>query len=102
MIGTDASGGLPWYAMEAEFYTDAGIPVWDVLRMATSSTAEQLGIADRTGRIAPGLEADIVFLTDNPVEDIRAIGDVSTVINNGTAYTFEELTSGWKESPGDL
>lgn len=99
MIGTDASGGLPYYAMEAEFYTDAGIPVWDVLKLATSSTAEQLGIADRTGQIEPGLEADIVFLTGNPVEDISAIGKVDTVINNGAAYTFEELTSGWKESP---
>jgi len=99
MIGTDASGGLPYYAMEAGFYTQAGIPVWDVLKMATSSTAQHLGIADRTGRIEPGLEADIVFLSANPVEDISAIGAVHTVINNGNAYTFEQLTSDWDDAP---
>ncbi|WP_300378350.1 amidohydrolase family protein [Henriciella sp.] len=93
MIGTDASGGLPYYAMEAGFYVDAGIPVWDVLRMATSSTADQLGIGGRTGRIEPGLEADIVFLKANPVDRIDALGEVDTVLNNGTAYTFDDLTS---------
>jgi imidazolonepropionase-like amidohydrolase len=40
----------------------AGIPPWEVLRLATSGAAERLGMAERTGSIAPGLAADIVFL----------------------------------------
>ncbi|CAK0780031.1 N-acetylglucosamine-6-phosphate deacetylase [Azospirillaceae bacterium] len=42
------------------------IPLGDCLRMAAATPAEWLGIADRHGRIAPGLQADLVLLDDKP------------------------------------
>lgn len=91
MIGTDAGGGTPFYARELELHVEAGIPVWAVLRMATSDAADMMGIADRTGRIRPGLEADIVFLRADPSADVGAAEDVHAVLSNGRFYLASEL-----------
>ena len=69
----------------------AGIPAWEVLRMAGISTADILEISDRTGQIKPGLEADIVFLEANPLDDMRNIAKVHTTLSNGKAYAFRDL-----------
>ena len=91
MIGTDGFGGTPYFAMEMGFHVDAKIPAWDVLRMATHSAAEILGISDRTGQIKPGLEADIVFLRANPLDDMDNIAEVELTLNNGKAHRFDHL-----------
>jgi len=39
-----------------------GLPLDEAARMAATYPAECLGIADRRGRIAPGLAADLVAL----------------------------------------
>jgi imidazolonepropionase-like amidohydrolase len=90
-LGTDGTGGGPDYARELELHTQAGIPVWDVLAMATHLGAERLGIANRAGRIEPGREADIVFLGSNPINDIKNIRDVKEVIVNGVLHSADSL-----------
>ena len=91
MIGTDGFGGTPYMAMEMGFHVDAKIPAWDVLGMATYSAAEILGISERTGQIKSGLEADIVFLRANPLEDMDNIAEVELILTNGKAHRFEDL-----------
>jgi imidazolonepropionase-like amidohydrolase len=91
LVGTDSSGGAPFYAREPALHVQEGIPAWDVLELATSLAAHRLGVADRTGTIERGKEADIVFLKSNPLENIANIRDVDTVISNGRAYRFGEL-----------
>ena len=39
MIGTDGTGGGPIYARELYDMTEAGIPAWEVLRMATLTSS---------------------------------------------------------------
>jgi imidazolonepropionase-like amidohydrolase len=90
-IGTDGTGGGPSFVRELALHVQAGIPTWEVLRLATSGAAERLGMAERTGSIAPGLEADIVFLNANPLTNIENVGDVDTVVQNGRAYRAGEL-----------
>ena len=51
--------------------------------MATAKNADLLGIGRRTGRIAPGYEADVVFLDRDPVTDISNTMSVYAVLNNG-------------------
>lgn len=55
----------------------------EALRAATSDAAELLGVRARTGAIAPGLEADLVAVERNPLEDIGALADVLVVVSNG-------------------
>jgi len=90
-IGTDGTGGGPSFVRELALHVRAGIPPWEVLRLATSGAAERLGLAERTGSIAPGLEADIVFLNANPLVNIENVRDVDTVVQNGRAYRAREL-----------
>jgi imidazolonepropionase-like amidohydrolase len=90
-IGTDGTGGGPSFVREMTLNVEAGIPVWEVLRLATSGAAERLGMAERRGALAAGLEADIVFLNADPVENIANVGEVNTVVQNGRAYRAAEL-----------
>lgn len=92
IIGTDGHGGTPTYARELQLHVDAGIPIWDVLRLSTSLGAQRVGLGERTGRIAVGLEADVVFLSGNPLSDLGNVKRVDIVMTNGRAYSFEELT----------
>jgi imidazolonepropionase-like amidohydrolase len=63
--------------------TDCGIPPADAIKAATSVAAEAIGVANRTGSIRTGFEADLVVVDRNPLEDIRNIRDVIVVVNNG-------------------
>ncbi len=92
MIGTDGTGGGPFYARELGHFAEAGLPNWEVLRMATSGNARLMGLTD-TGRIAPGVEADVVFLRADPAEDVRNVGTVEATLSNGKLYRFGELVA---------
>ncbi|MCU0989121.1 MAG: amidohydrolase family protein, partial [Xanthomonadales bacterium] len=60
-----------------------GLSPFEALQAATVSSAELLGLGDRTGRIAPGYEADLILLPGNPLEDVLALQDVLLVVSNG-------------------
>jgi imidazolonepropionase-like amidohydrolase len=62
---------------------NVGIPPMDAIKAATAVSAECLGIEKRTGSIRAGLEADFVVVDRSPLDDIRNVGDVVIVINNG-------------------
>lgn len=55
----------------------------DVLRAATSEAADALGIANRTGRIAPGLSADFLVLDADPLSDLEALRSPEFVVFRG-------------------
>ncbi len=45
--------------------------------------AELAGIEDRTGSIQQGLEADLIVVDQNPLDNILSLQDVLMVVNNG-------------------
>jgi len=45
----------------------------DVLRMATGAAARALGIETVTGRITPGLAADVLVVDGDPLTDLAAL-----------------------------
>ncbi len=68
---------------ELEELVAAGMSPLEALRAATTVNADLFGIAARTGRVAAGLEADLIVLERNPLEDIRTVQDVLMVISDG-------------------
>jgi imidazolonepropionase-like amidohydrolase len=58
----------------------------DAIVAATSLNAESLGLEDRIGAIAPGLEADIIAVDGNPLTDITALRRVVFVMKGGKVF----------------
>jgi len=68
---------------ELELLVEAGIPPMEVIKIATRNGAQALGIEQDVGTIEVGKEADMVVLSDNPLEDISNTKKIEAVINNG-------------------
>lgn len=83
----DLGAGLAAFARYAELSPEA------VLRSATSEAALALGVGEETGRIAPGLSADLLVLEGNPLEDLAALRDPETVIFRGARWGREDRSS---------
>ena len=69
--------------MEVTNFVKLGMTPIDAIKSATIVGAQLLNIADQTGTIEIGKEADLIVVTQNPLEDIRTIQDVVFVMNNG-------------------
>jgi len=75
--------GTTRIAHEVMRFRALGLSPVEALATATSGAAELLGIAARTGRVAAGMEADLIVLEANPLEDPMALQDVLVVITDG-------------------
>ena len=62
---------------------EVGLPPMDAIKAGTSIAAESVGAEKRIGSIRAGYEADLVAVDRSPLVDIRHIGDVLLVVNNG-------------------
>lgn len=62
---------------------EIGMSPLEALQAATTTAAELLGVSDHTGRIAEGLEADLIVLERNPLEDVGVVQDVLLVVSDG-------------------
>jgi len=62
---------------------EIGMTPLEALQAATTTAAELLEVDDRTGHIAPGLQADLIVLERNPLEDIGVVQDVLMVVSDG-------------------
>lgn len=68
---------------ELEELVEVGLTPREALRAATVVAAELLGVEGRTGRIAAGLEADMIAVDRDPLRDIRAVQDPLLVVSDG-------------------
>jgi imidazolonepropionase-like amidohydrolase len=68
---------------ELELLVEAGIPPLEVIKIATRNGAQALGIEEDVGTIELGKQADMIILSDNPVDDISNTKKIEAVINNG-------------------
>lgn len=73
-------------AVEMEDMVEYGMKPLDVLRSATSVNADVFKIADRVGRIRPGLLADIVVVSGDPSVTMPDIRKVVCVMQDGVIY----------------
>jgi imidazolonepropionase-like amidohydrolase len=86
--GTDAVAGA--HGHEAEdmvcLVRQVGADPMRVLTLATSESAAAVGLADSVGAIATGMDADLVAVAGNPLEDITAVRRVRFVMKGGKVY----------------
>jgi imidazolonepropionase-like amidohydrolase len=61
----------------------AGVPVTGSLAAATAEGAQACGLGDRTGRLRPGLAADLIAVDGNALLDVTALRDVRLVVSRG-------------------
>jgi imidazolonepropionase-like amidohydrolase len=89
LFGTDV-GFVTDYdpALEYRLMDRAGLNFPEILAALTTAPATRYGFAQHKGRIAPGMDADLVVLGGDPAEDIAAFTDVRYAIRNGAiVYT---------------
>lgn len=91
VLGTDAVAGAHGRNAEEFIYRvkDGGDTPMGALMSGTSVAAESLGMADKIGSLAPGMEADLVAVEGNPLDDITAVRHVVFVMRNGRIYRNE-------------
>jgi imidazolonepropionase-like amidohydrolase len=76
---------------ELELLVEAGIPPLEVIKIATRNGAQALDIERDVGTIEPGKQADMIVLSENPLDDISNTKKIETVINNGQLIDRVEL-----------
>jgi len=84
LFGTDV-GFLPDSdpTREYELMVRAGLTPREILASLTTAPAARFHESSRRGRLAPGMDADIVVLGTDPAADARAFADVRRTIRHG-------------------
>lgn len=93
MTGTDGNGrGVGnSFAIEFRELGRAGLTPLQILQATTSQPARYLARTDRMGRIAPGMDADLLLLDADPLGSIEGLSSISLVMRNGHDFTSAEL-----------
>jgi cytosine/adenosine deaminase-related metal-dependent hydrolase len=68
-----------------------GFTPYEALTTATRNPARWLNLEDKLGVIAPGAQADLSFVTGDPLSDIRAAAAVEQVMIAGKLHTVDDL-----------
>jgi imidazolonepropionase-like amidohydrolase len=91
VAGTDK--GVPGVsvAREIELYVEAGLSPIDAIRAATAVPARVMGLGADSGTLAPGMRADLIVVSGNPLEHISDIRDVRLVCANGQLFDATRL-----------
>ncbi|MFG3248809.1 amidohydrolase family protein [Streptomyces sp. NPDC048187] len=96
IAGSDACGAagiIPGFALHDEFdhLAEAGLDPLTILRMATTEPARFLGEEGASGRIVPGLPADLVLLDRDPLLDHTALHRIAGVMRDGSWWSRADL-----------
>jgi len=91
VFGTDAVAGSHGRNFEELVYRveQGGQDPNAAIVSATSLAAESLGLSDRVGAVAPGLDADLIAVDGDPTKDIRALLRVVWVMKGGRVVRNE-------------
>jgi imidazolonepropionase-like amidohydrolase/ABC-type multidrug transport system permease subunit len=95
VMGTDAGNPLVFHGPsmhhELQLWVQAGIPAEVALQAATVNAAKLLRAASRIGAIRKGLDADLLMVDGNPLQDIAATERISLVMFKGERLRRPEL-----------
>jgi imidazolonepropionase-like amidohydrolase/ABC-type multidrug transport system permease subunit len=95
VTGSDAGNLLvfhgPTVHREMQLWRQAGIPAAAALQAATYNAARLLRLEKRIGSIQKGLDADLLLVDGNPLEDIQVTERISLVMLKGERVDRSEL-----------
>jgi len=80
--------------MELENYASGGLTPVEVLRTATTVSAEAMGVGADIGSIEAGKLADLSFIDGDPLQNINELRRVRRVMKNGRMYDVSALIAG--------
>ena len=87
VMGSDSGNPLVFHGPalhhELQLWVQAGIPAAVALQAATVNAAKLLGAQDRIGAIRAGMDADLLLVDGNPLQDISATDRISLVVFEG-------------------
>ncbi|MCW3766674.1 amidohydrolase family protein [Paenarthrobacter ureafaciens] len=86
VAGTDAGPAHVTFdllARELERYVAAGLTAQHALKSATTEAASMLGLESQVGRVRPGLWADLIFTSADPLQDITTLQTPLGVLKRG-------------------
>ena len=91
VAGTDQV--VPGHSLhrEIELYVKAGFTPLEAIQAATLVPARVMKLENEAGTIAAGKRADLIILDRNPLEEIRNIRTMKTVITAGRVYDCAQL-----------
>jgi hypothetical protein len=97
LAGTDTPGfdRVPGFSLAEELalLVRAGLTPMEALQSATRNAARFLRMEDSLGTVEPGKVADLVLLDANPMDDIRNVHRVHSVMLRGHYLTQARLDS---------
>jgi hypothetical protein len=82
---------------ELEAFIEAGIAPMQAIQGATKWAAEAMRVQDRLGTIEAGKLADLVIINEDPLQDIRNLQKIDTVVFNGKRV--ERSLHAWYADP---
>lgn len=95
VCGTDGGIGvtLPGFSIHQElaFYKEAGLSNYEVLKTATVNASQTHVLMNNMGSIEVGKVANLILLDNNPLQDISALENPSTVFVKGRKISRETL-----------
>jgi imidazolonepropionase-like amidohydrolase len=88
VFGTDAVAGAHGRNVEELIYRveKGGQDPKAAISSITSVSAESLGMSDKIGTLAPGMEADLIAVDGDPLKDIQALRRVVFVMKGGKVF----------------
>lgn len=88
--GTDA-GVYPhgWNGKQFFYMVKFGLTPMQAIQSATMNAADLLGWKDKVGSITPGKWADIIAVSNDPLNDITVLEKVQFVMKGGVVYKNE-------------
>ncbi len=96
VVGTDPTGYggcIAGYGSirAIELLVEAGLTPLEAIQCATSNGAKLLKIDGQTGRIAPGLAADLLVVSGDPSQSIADLRQADTVFKDGVGYDSHKI-----------
>ena len=87
---TDVYSGISLHT-ELAWMVEAGLTPAHAIKTATYNPAKYSGLLDTAGTVAVNKRADLVLLTDNPLNDIRNTTSIEAVFLNGQYVTQTDI-----------